>query len=315
MCCGKEVYEEWEQGRIGLTRRQVLKAMGVGSGIVALSSLGGCISLVDSDHQIRNSDVSEVTASSSSPWVEVRKGRDRLQARLVYPRGESLGLDFLFESNTNKLMVKYRINKKRFLVHLQSPQGRVLKSITRAKNGLQALVESGVIIDPPRVSDLKDRDKVITLYEDYINMLGLEKLQTLDELIEIDNESFILPKYKEDYNQLASDPAWQTLKDNIVQKKSILPLRDMVRLYDFLDDQVVQGLNQALWPNPVYTQYVDPGDGGGECAAGCVISAIGLMASIASLVLCATVVACVWGVIGFKAAEAGVALCIYCTLG
>lgn len=43
MCCGKETYEEVKEGRVGLTRRQVLRAMGVGTGLMALGGLTGCI--------------------------------------------------------------------------------------------------------------------------------------------------------------------------------------------------------------------------------------------------------------------------------
>ncbi len=43
MCCGKEPYEEVKEGRGGLTRRQVLRAMGVGTGLMALGGLTGCV--------------------------------------------------------------------------------------------------------------------------------------------------------------------------------------------------------------------------------------------------------------------------------
>jgi hypothetical protein len=43
MCCGKEPYEEGKEGRVSLTRRQVLRAMGVGTRLVALGGLTGCI--------------------------------------------------------------------------------------------------------------------------------------------------------------------------------------------------------------------------------------------------------------------------------
>ncbi len=45
MCCGKETYEEVKEGRGGLTRRKVLRAMGVGTGLMALGGLTGCGSL------------------------------------------------------------------------------------------------------------------------------------------------------------------------------------------------------------------------------------------------------------------------------
>ncbi len=47
MCCGKESYEEVKEGRGGLTRRKVLRAMGVGTGLVALGGLTGCTQFLD----------------------------------------------------------------------------------------------------------------------------------------------------------------------------------------------------------------------------------------------------------------------------
>ncbi|GEM_PF-5741620 len=102
MCCGREIYEheEREEGRVRLTRRQVLKAVGLGASLATLSGLTGCTSLIvstSSSHESRE----EVQALSLkidkklsnivlNRWIKVvrivngveRGSREELQERI-----------------------------------------------------------------------------------------------------------------------------------------------------------------------------------------------------------------------------------------
>ncbi len=64
MCCGDERYEREEGGRASLTRRRMLRAMGVGAGVITLGGLIGCTSIESLIGLGPNQG--EVSASSSS---------------------------------------------------------------------------------------------------------------------------------------------------------------------------------------------------------------------------------------------------------
>jgi len=290
---------------------------------MALSGLAGCTSLFEADYWLSGLDQGkgEVTAASASPWVEIRKGNASLRARVVHPDNELLGYDLLFESGLGKLRIKYRINGKRFFVHIQSPEGESWKATISAKQGFRAIVQSGIALESPHISDLKDKYKIIQLYEKLLSHIGEEKLQTLDEIIEIGDKPFILPKYNINHNLLLTDPVWYKIERQIKQTKSFTLIAAMAELYECLDDQVAEDLSQALSANLTHSQALDPGDGGGStggvstgCMAGCGLAAVGLISSIAGLFFCATVAGCIWAGIGFKVAEGSTLLCIACVI-
>lgn len=82
MCCDKETFEEVKEGRVGLTRRQALKVMGVGGGLVALGGLTGCTSLLNLPE--KGSNDSALLAQGSGSRKEVtallRKSEDQWKA-------------------------------------------------------------------------------------------------------------------------------------------------------------------------------------------------------------------------------------------
>ncbi len=66
MCCGKETYEEVKEGRGGLTRRKVLRAMGVGTGLMALGGLTGCTQFLGFDRDVTRQGVNGVVSTTGS---------------------------------------------------------------------------------------------------------------------------------------------------------------------------------------------------------------------------------------------------------
>ncbi len=89
MCCGKETYEEGKEARVGLTRRQVLKAMGVGTGLVALGGLTGCTQLFQFPaRENSNGNLTALSArqvakdiiqASGNQWKKVLKAVNHLE--------------------------------------------------------------------------------------------------------------------------------------------------------------------------------------------------------------------------------------------
>jgi hypothetical protein len=94
MCCGKETHEEVKEGQGGLTRRQVLRAMGVGTGWVALGGLTGCTQLLTFNSDLSSRYANDtVTASSIKDKLAIlrqtgkRVNRQLLKNAITHLRG------------------------------------------------------------------------------------------------------------------------------------------------------------------------------------------------------------------------------------
>jgi hypothetical protein len=106
MCCGKETYEEVKQGRVGLTRRKVLRAMGVGTGLITLGGLTACTQLLGLDQGLMDKRPNGVlsTAGSDDGLVYgnqravLSTGNEKITAVAVSWRDQLHGFDIIFNS-------------------------------------------------------------------------------------------------------------------------------------------------------------------------------------------------------------------------
>ncbi len=88
MCCGKETYEEMQGGRVGLTRRKVLKAMGAGAGLVALGGLTGCTAWLADSGFTSESSAGKVSAAGTAS-DRLKKALSRVDQKLIHEINET----------------------------------------------------------------------------------------------------------------------------------------------------------------------------------------------------------------------------------
>jgi hypothetical protein len=144
MCCGKETYEKVKEGQVGLTRRKVLKAMGVGTGLLTLGGLTGCTQLLGLDRDVTRRGVNGVvsTAASSDGLVfgdrqaVLLVGDEKITAKAVSWQDRMQGLDLVYESGngnvqsriytgTGEVYVYHRSEDDLITIHSQVKQERL----------------------------------------------------------------------------------------------------------------------------------------------------------------------------------------------
>jgi hypothetical protein len=111
MCCGKETHEEVKEGQGGLTRRKVLKAMGVGTGLITLGGLTGCTQLIDFNSDLMEQQVNGAVNAAGSKeglvfgeqQVVLLAGDERITVKAVSWLDRMYGLDLVYESKESSV--------------------------------------------------------------------------------------------------------------------------------------------------------------------------------------------------------------------
>jgi len=119
MCCGNEMYEPGKEGREGLTRRQVLRAMGAGAGLITLGGLTGCTQFLDVAEAIDKSD-NEITAFGvHKKELVLSVGGETLSVTSFSWKNQMHGFDLRFTSDRLKgaMNIRTAIGKGRGITY------------------------------------------------------------------------------------------------------------------------------------------------------------------------------------------------------
>jgi hypothetical protein len=308
MCCGKETYEEVKQGRVGLTRRKVLKAMGVGTGLITLGELTGCIQFLGLDEAANNSDSEITTLGKRNRELILSSDGETLVVSPYSWKNRMHGFDLRFKSDKvkNRMNIRIAMSRGRGITYSRTNHDllTVRFQVASSQQFLLGEAARSISFDP---LDLLIPEKTIQLYEEleakYPKLIKAHKVS-----IAWNNRQVNLIHAESDKGaeQLA-----QLLED--AKNSSLFPLGE--RLYQLLlkhKDFVVQVA--SLFPGGVISQGLTAQDTG-SCI-GCGLGVFGHFAGgyLAGLA-CLSGIGCALSIAVFIADTIGAAISCGSCLG
>lgn len=224
MCCGKETYGQVEEGRGGFTRRQVLRAMGVGTGLVALGGLTGCTQFLGFDQAANNSD-DEITAlGTRNSELVLSVDGETLSVSPYSWKNQMHGFDLRFDSGKikDRMDIRTAVRKGRGITYSRTKRDLFTMRFDIAPDQLPLLDEAAesILFNP---LDLVETENMMQLYNE---------LET---------------RYPELIDAHRITVAWNSRQVRLIRAKSDKSAQQLTRLLEHAKDSPLFPLGEHLY--------------------------------------------------------------------
>ncbi|GEM_PF-6333911 len=313
MCCGRDTNEhekKKEVGRARLTRRLLLKAVGVGTSLVALGGLTGCAQLLGIKGSIRQAN-RDVTTLGVREELSLAVDGKTLAVKPFSWRGRMHGFDLRFDSDKIKgsMNVRSVLRKGKGITYSRTRRDLFAIRFEVSPDQLPLIDEAARLITFNPL-DLLDQEKAIQIYNRLEDEYP-ELIRALEVTIVWNNRQASLSLSRADFDKSTRKLA--KLLDR-AENSLLFPLGK--NLHQFLVEHrefVVQAASMFPGAHGVDSQRMLIAQGMHDCI-GCGLSIFGHIGGKYSAALaCATGVGCALALALVAAATAGLFVsCPYC---